>query len=108
MTAGGRKMEYEMVELEEKIVQGIGLKTTNEGGKSMQDIGKMWQHFFADGIYQKVSNKVNHKTIGLYTDYEGDYTKPYYFMAGVQVGARGTMPWSRECGPKNYSKRKIC
>lgn len=74
-----------MVELEEKIVKGIGLKTTNENRKSVQDIGKAWQSFFAEGVYDKIENKVNGKTIGLYTDYEGDFTKPYYFMAGCEV-----------------------
>lgn len=74
-----------MVELEEKIVKGIGVKTTNENGKSVQDIGKAWQSFFAEGVYDKIENKVNGKTIGLYTDYEGDFTKPYYFMAGCEV-----------------------
>lgn len=78
-------MKYEMVELEEKIVKGIGVKTTNENGKSVQDIGKAWQSFFAEGVYDKIENKVNGKTIGLYTDYEGDFTKPYYFMAGCEV-----------------------
>ena len=101
-------MEYEIVKLEEKWVEGIGRITTNEAGKSMQDIGEVWQQFFANGIYDKIPNKVNHKTIGLYTDYEGNYTKPYYFMAGAQVEARGTVPWFREYGSKNYFKGKIC
>ena len=78
-------MEYEIVELEEKIVEGIGLITTNQEGKSIQDIGNVWQKFFAEGEYDKISNKLNCKTIGLYTDYEGDFTKPYYFMAGCEV-----------------------
>ena len=85
-------MKYEIVELEEKIVEGIGIRTTNEDGKSMQDIGRLWQQYFADGMYEKIPNKVNGKTIGLYTDYEGDYTKPYSFMVGSQVEARCTTP----------------
>ena len=67
-------MEYEIVELEEKIVAGIGTRTTNEEGKSIQDIANVWQKLFAEGAYDKISNKQNHKTIGLYTEYEGDYT----------------------------------
>lgn len=78
-------MKYEIVELEEKVVAGIKIKTTNEDGKAMQDIGMTWQKLFANGIYEKIPNKVNGKTIGLYTEYEGDYTKPYTFIAGVEV-----------------------
>ena len=78
-------MKYEIVELEEKVAQGIKMKTTNQDGKAMQDIGMTWQKLFANGIYEKIPNKVNIKTIGLYTEYEGDYTKPYTFIAGAEV-----------------------
>lgn len=78
-------MKYEIVELEEKVVAGIRIKTTNQNGKAMQDIGITWQKLFTDGIYEKIPNKVNGKTIGLYTEYEGDYTKPYIFIAGAEV-----------------------
>lgn len=78
-------MKYEIVELEEKVIVGLKIKTTNQEGKAAEDIGKAWQKLFADGIYEKISNKVNHKTIGLYTKYEGDYTKPYLFIAGAEV-----------------------
>lgn len=81
-------MKYEIVELEEKIVAGVGIKTTNQKGKAMQDIGLTWRKFFEDGIYAKIPNKVNQKTIGLYTEYEGDYTKPYQFVAGAEVSAK--------------------
>ena len=78
-------MKYEIVELEEKVITGIRIKTTNQDGKAMQDIGATWQKLFANGIYEKIPNKVNGKTIGLYTEYEGDYTKPYTFIAGAEV-----------------------
>ncbi|MCI8965860.1 MAG: AraC family transcriptional regulator [Clostridia bacterium] len=78
-------MKYEIVELEEKIIQGIAIKTTNQDGKSIKDIGETWQRLFTDGIYENIPNKINGKTIGLYTKYEGDYTKPYLFIAGAEV-----------------------
>lgn len=81
-------MKYEIVELEQKIVEGIEVKTTNENGKSMQDIANMWQTFFTQGIYDKIENKVNKKTIGLYTDYEKDYTKPYNFVVCTEVSEK--------------------
>lgn len=81
-------MEFEIVELEEKIVEGISIKTTNQDGQSVQDIAKLWQKFFMDGVYNKIENKVNNKTIGLYTDYEGDYTKPYKFAVCTEVSEK--------------------
>ena len=58
-------MKYEIVELEEKVVEGIRIKTTNQEGKSVQDIGMTWQKLFEDGVYNRIQNKVNNKTIGL-------------------------------------------
>ena len=78
-------MEYEIVELKEKIVEGVEIITTNQNGKSLQDIAEMWQKFFTEGIYNKIENKSNNKTIGLYTEYEGDYTKPYTFVVCSEV-----------------------
>lgn len=78
-------MKYEIVELKEKVVSGIEIKTTNQDEKSMQDIEKTWQKLFLEGIYEKIQNKSNSKTIGLYTEYEGDYTKPYTFIAGTET-----------------------
>ena len=81
-------MKYVIVELEEKIVEGIAIKTSNQDAKSIQDIGETWQKLFVNGIYEKIQNKVNNKTIGLYTEYEGDYTKPYTFVAGAEVSSK--------------------
>lgn len=81
-------MKYEIVKLEEKVVAGIQIRTTNENGKAFQEIGDTWYNFFKNGSYEKIQNKVNHKTIGLYTEYEKDYTKPYTFLAGVETYKR--------------------
>lgn len=81
-------MKYEIVELEEKVVQGIRIRTTNQDGKAVQDIGETWQRLFIDGIYNNIQNKANNKTIGLYTEYEDDYTKPYTFIAGIEVNQK--------------------
>ena len=78
-------MKYEIVELEEKVVMGIRVNTTNQDGKAIQDIGATWRKLFTDKIYDSIQNKVNGKTIGLYTEYEGDHTKPYVFIAGAEV-----------------------
>ncbi len=78
-------MKYEIVELEEKIIEGICIKTTNQNGKSVQDIANLWQKFFTEGAYNNIEDKLNNKTIGLYTDYEGDYTASYSFIVCSEV-----------------------
>lgn len=97
-------MKFEIVELEERVVCGISIKTTNENGKSIKDIATMWQRFFAEGIYNKIENKKDNKTIGLYTDYEQDYTKPYSFMVCTQVNDKSKN--IKECTFKIIPKGK--
>ena len=81
-------MKYEIVELEEKIVTGIRIRTINKDGRSIQDISMTWKKLFDKGIYNNIQNKLNHKTIGLYTEYDGDNTKPYTFIAGTEVSRK--------------------
>lgn len=78
-------MNYEIVMLKEKLVVGKSIVTTNQNGKSIKDIGCMWQHFIADSVVNSIKNKLTGKGIGLYTDYEGDATNPYRFMCCVEV-----------------------
>ncbi len=78
-------MNYELVILEEKTVVGLMVKTTNHNGQAMADIGATWAEFMKQNAYPAISNKVNTKSIGLYTDYEGDFTKPYNFLACCEV-----------------------
>ncbi len=78
-------MDYKIVELREKKVTGIARKTTNENMKAVSDIGQVWGEFIGSGICEGIPNKADTSTIGLYTDYEGDFTKPYLFLAGCEV-----------------------
>ena len=78
-------MKYEVVTLSEKKVVGKSIRTTNQEGKAIKDIGEMWQAFIGGGLYEKIENKCDGKGIGLYTEYEGDATAPYTFMCGCEV-----------------------
>lgn len=78
-------MKYEILKLEKKIVRGILKETTNINGQCTKDIGALWQRFCTKEIYENINSRKNHKTIGLYTDYQGDFTKPYNFMACCEI-----------------------
>ena len=79
------KMEYEIVTLNDKFVQGVEIRTENANGKGAMDIGMLWQDFLANGKQELIKNRIGQNCIGLYTDYEGDYTKPYSYLAGCEV-----------------------
>ena len=68
-------MNYEIVNLQEKIIAGIGVKTTNKDMKAMADIGRLWEEFIGKKIIDSIPMKVNEKAIGLYTEYEGKLYK---------------------------------
>lgn len=78
-------MKYEIIELKEKHVVGLLIRTTNENMQSAKDIASLWQNFICEGVYKAIDNKIDQKTIGLYTDYEKDHTKPYNFMTCCEV-----------------------
>ncbi len=78
-------MNYEIVNVQEKIVAGIGVETTNKNMKAMTDIGMLWGKFIGEKIIDSIPMRVNEKAIGLYTEYEGDYTKPYKFYCAVEI-----------------------
>lgn len=85
-------MNYEVVRIEEKTVVGIMVRTTNNNGQAMSDIGKVWGEFMQGDAYVSIANKLNAKSIGLYTDYEGDFTKPYNFLACCEVSKVQEVP----------------
>ncbi|HHY73057.1 MAG TPA: AraC family transcriptional regulator [Bacillus bacterium] len=70
-------MDYEIVQLEEKKVAGLKIRTNNSDPNMSTAIGDAWKKFFEDGTYQSIPDKKNDKCIGLYTNYtsnvNGDY-----------------------------------
>ncbi len=85
-------MNYEVVELPEKTVAGLMINTTNQDNRAVTDIGGLWERFFTGGFAGKVPHRLNTKAIGLYTDYEGDFTRPYNFLACCEVNNYESMP----------------
>ncbi|UPA29335.1 GyrI-like domain-containing protein [Terrisporobacter glycolicus] len=78
-------MNYEIVNLKEKKVVGLVKETTNNNNKSVEDIKRLWEEFFIKGHYENIKNRKDNKSIGLYTDYQGDFTKPYNFFCCCEV-----------------------
>lgn len=85
-------MNYEIVELSEKTVAGLAVNTSNLDNKAVTDIGSLWGKFFTGGYPERIPHRSNNKTIGLYTDYEGDFTKPYNFLACCPVDNGENVP----------------
>ncbi len=65
-------------------VAGVSVLTDNT--RAAEDINALWERFFTEQIGQKLSEHRPNDTIyAVYSDYEGDHTKPYRVTIGYQV-----------------------
>jgi len=74
-----------------KII-GIAIETTNENGKSVDDLGKLWGRFFSENISSKIQNKESQEFFSIYTDYESDYKGKYTSIIGQKVSSIDNIP----------------
>ena len=65
-------MNYEIVELKEKIVVGVNAVTSNDDPNMGAVIGGLWNELYQGGVSSRIKNKVNEYAIGLYSDYKDD------------------------------------
>lgn len=74
-------MKYEIVTLPEQKIAGVSAETDNSDADISQKIGSLWQRLYS-GLYEKLENKVDGYSVGLYDAYkpEGGYR--------VTVGAK--------------------
>lgn len=80
------------VQVEPFQLIGIGIRTTNENSQATQEIAALWQRFLQENILAKVPNKADKQIYSLYTDYQGDYTKPYLAILGCKVKTLHNVP----------------
>lgn len=84
------KMNYTIEHQERKFFIGLELKTNNDECSSTMPAHK--ERFFKENTLLKIPNKVNSAIVALYTDYEGDYTKPYSWILGCEVSSLDEVP----------------
>lgn len=75
---------------------GITVKTTNENGQSGKDIPGLWEQFMGQQILAQIPNKMNSDIYCIYTNYEGDHTKPYTTLLGCRVNSLEEIPAGME------------
>ncbi len=79
----GVTMNQKIEHQKEKFFIGLELRTNNEECSLAMPAHK--DRFFKENIVLKIPNKANGDILALYTDYEGDYTKPYSWILGCEV-----------------------
>lgn len=80
------------IQLDSFKIIGIAVRTTNENGKAMTDLGTLWSRFYSENIIAFIPNKENNTVYSLYTDYESDYTGEYTTIIGCKVSTLSDIP----------------
>jgi len=72
-----------MEQVEGFTVQGISIVTQND--RAADDINALWERFFKESVGTKIDDKEDDNIYAVYSDYEGDHTKPYRLTIGYRV-----------------------
>ncbi len=72
---------------------GIQIRTNTNGISQLTlDMQGLWSKFISENIEEKISDKVDNTIYAVYTDYEGDFTKPYTAFIGCRVTKLDSIP----------------
>lgn len=86
------KNDMQKVKIEPFKIIGISVRTTNENDQGAKDIPALWQKFIGERLLLKIPNRVDNTVYCLYTEYEGDETKPYTTILGCKVSSLDIIP----------------
>lgn len=86
----GTKMKHTIEHQKQKYFVGLELRTNNDECSTAMPAHK--DRFFNEHTPSKIRNKVNGNILALYTDYEGDYSKPYSWILGYEVSSLDDIP----------------
>ena len=73
-----------------RFVIGISLRTSNE--HFLQEAPPLWDRFYRENLAEKIPHRLNQDLYAVYTQYEGDFTKPYTYIIGCPVSTLSQIP----------------
>lgn len=85
-------MDYETVDLDEKKIAGLCVRTNNLSTDVNRDIGGLWEKFLSGGVYSAIAGKTGAKALGVYMDYAGDEKGDYNFLTACEVSKTDSIP----------------
>lgn len=91
MTGAAERQQYDVAAGLETVpgfrVAGVSVEISGSD-KAADDINTLWQAFFEENIGQALEGvRVDNIIYAVYSDYEGDHTKPYRLTIGYKVDA---------------------
>jgi predicted transcriptional regulator YdeE len=85
-------MSNSTITLDEFKIIGISVRTANLNAQSREDIGKLWEAFMKDNLFEKIPNKVNSNIYCVYTEYQSDSNGEYTAVIGCSVKSFQDIP----------------
>lgn len=83
-------LSYNIEPIEKKFVIGISIETSNE--MFQKDVPPFWNRFFNEDIATKIPNVISYNLFAIYTNYQGDFTKPFTYLIGCEVTNLDSIP----------------
>jgi predicted transcriptional regulator YdeE len=85
-------MNYETVQLQEKITAGIRARTSNSDPEMPKIIGSLWEKFFEGGVFDSIPCKNAAGIYGIYTNYDSDVNGKYDIAVSCGVSQCKELP----------------
>lgn len=93
--------------IEAFTVRGISAVIDNQDDRAAEQINTLWQSFFEQQVAQRIPNRANDVIYAVYSDYEGDHTKPYRLTIGYAAPSEAvsalTMLHAVQVGAGDYA-----
>ena len=80
------------MELDPFYIIGISTRTINKEGGAEEDIPALWDRFSNENIIEQIPDILEPFIYSVYTEYEGDYLKPYTCVIGCRVKDLDAIP----------------
>lgn len=85
-------MNYEIVTLTEKTIVGFSARTNNSSPEMSSVIGGLWQKLYSENSLTVLTNRMNDKAVGVYTDYAENDMGYYTAIAAFEVSDSQNVP----------------
>jgi predicted transcriptional regulator YdeE len=79
------EVAHNKVKLGVKRFVGITVRTENAAGKAGIDCHQLWTRWMEGELHEKIQNRVEGVSYGVYFDYESDHNGPFTYMVAVEV-----------------------
>ena len=83
------------IEIQAESIPIVGLELRTNNDVANQTIPEHWQHFYAEGILEKIPNKFSNDVYAVYTNYEHEglnNSGTYSLVIGASVSALESVP----------------